>query len=86
MTPSLDLPTIRDSVLDAALALVSDPIPNIRFNVAKSLEILAMTLGGLNAEGQEIAQRKIVPALEKLHGDTDPDVRCEITDFKGLEG
>lgn len=75
MTPSLDVATIRDSVLDAALNLVNDPIPNIRFNVAKALEILGVTLS-TDAEGQEIAGRKIVPALEKLSGDADPDVRC----------
>lgn len=76
MTPSLDTTIIRDSVLDAALGLVSDPIPNIRFNVAKALEVLAVTLSA-DAEGQELAGRKIVPALEKLCGDSDPDVRCE---------
>lgn len=74
MTPSLDVPTIRDSVLDSALLLVNDPIPNIRFNVAKALEVLGVTLS-TDAEGQEIAGRKIVPALEKLSGDSDPDVR-----------
>jgi hypothetical protein len=77
MTPSLDTPIIRDSVLDAALGLVADPIPNIRFNVAKALEILAVTLSS-DAEGQELAGRKIVPALEKLCGDSDPDVRCAL--------
>jgi len=76
MTPVLDVATIRDSVLDAALGLVNDPIPNIRFNVAKALEVLAVTLSS-SPEGQEIAGRKIVPALEKLAGDADPDVRCE---------
>ncbi|KAL7413348.1 armadillo-type protein [Mrakia frigida] len=74
MTPVLDVATIRDSVLDAALGLVNDPIPNIRFNVAKALEVLAVTLSS-SPEGQEIAGRKIVPALEKLAGDADPDVR-----------
>jgi HEAT repeat protein len=78
MTPVLDVATIRDSVLDAALALVGDPIPNIRFNVAKALEVLAVTLAASDPEGQELAGRKIVPALEKLCGDSDPDVRCAL--------
>lgn len=71
----LDLATIRDSVLDTALNLVQDPIPNIRFNVAKALETIAVTVS-TDAEGQELAARKVVPALEKLAGDSDPDVRC----------
>jgi serine/threonine-protein phosphatase 2A regulatory subunit A len=75
ITPVLDLATIRDSVLDTALNLVSDPIPNIRFNVAKALETIAVT-ASTDAEGQELAARKVVPALEKLAGDSDPDVRC----------
>lgn len=56
--------------------LVADPIPNIRFNVAKALEMIAVTVS-TDAEGQELAARKVVPALEKLAGDSDPDVRCE---------
>lgn len=56
--------------------LVADPIPNIRFNVAKALEVIAVTVS-TDAEGQELAARKVVPALEKLAGDSDPDVRCE---------
>ena len=74
MATSLDVAIIRDTVLDAALNLANDPIPNIRFNVAKCLE----TLGGVLAtspEGQEILQRRIVPALQKLQEDPDADVR-----------
>jgi serine/threonine-protein phosphatase 2A regulatory subunit A len=74
MASSLDVPIIRDTVLDAALALANDPIPNIRFNVAKCLE----TLGGVLAsspEGQDLLQRRILPALRKLQEDSDADVR-----------
>ncbi|CDZ97098.1 Protein phosphatase 2A regulatory subunit A and related proteins [Phaffia rhodozyma] len=74
ITPSLNFQTIRDSVLDAALGLVNDAIPNIRFNVARALETVAVTLQS-DAEGQELAARRIVPALEKLAADSDPDVR-----------
>lgn len=74
MAPSLSSSIIRDTVLDAALALAADPIPNIRFNVAKCLEVLAGVLG-TSAEGQEIIQRKVGPALRKLMEDGDADVR-----------
>jgi serine/threonine-protein phosphatase 2A regulatory subunit A len=75
MAPSLDVAVIRDTVLDAALALSTDPIPNIRFNVAKCLETLAVQCTN-DAEGQDIIHRRIVPALKKLQEeDTDADVR-----------
>jgi len=74
MAPSLDVAIIRDTVLDAALTLVSDPIPNIRFNVAKCLETLAAVLA-TTPEGQELTQRKIVGTLKKLQEDSDADVR-----------
>lgn len=74
MASSLNTQIIRDTVLDSALALANDPIPNIRFNVAKCLETLAGVMAG-SPEGQEITQRKIMPALKKLQEDTDADVR-----------
>jgi serine/threonine-protein phosphatase 2A regulatory subunit A len=74
MASSLNVQIIRDTVLDAALSLANDPIPNIRFNVAKCLETLAGVLGG-SAEGQEVVQRRIIPALKKLQEDSDADVR-----------
>ncbi len=74
IAPSLDVATIRDSVLDSALALVNDPIPNIRFNVAKALETLGKVLMQ-SPEGREIAHAKVLPALEQLKEDQDADVR-----------
>lgn len=74
MAPALNVQIIKDTVLDAALQLASDPIPNIRFNVAKCLETLAGVLAS-SPEGQEIVSRKVVPALGRLQEDTDADVR-----------
>lgn len=74
MATSLDVQIIRDTVLDAALSLANDPIPNIRFNVAKCLETLAGVLAG-SPEGQDLIQRRILPALRKLQEDSDADVR-----------
>jgi hypothetical protein len=53
---------------------MADPIPNIRFNVAKSLEVIAQTLGKL-PEGPDVSQQRIVPAVESLKNDSDADVR-----------
>nr|ODN96708.1 protein phosphatase 2 (formerly 2A), regulatory subunit A [Cryptococcus depauperatus CBS 7855] len=74
MAPSLNASIIRDNVLDAALNLANDAIPNIRFNVAKCLETLAAVLVQ-TPEGQELIHRRIVPALRKLQEDSDADVR-----------
>lgn len=46
MAPALDRPTIAKTVLPTVSALMADPIPNIRFNVAKALEVLAHLLLG----------------------------------------
>ncbi|BEI82618.1 hypothetical protein CcaverHIS002_0304860 [Cutaneotrichosporon cavernicola] len=74
MAPSLNTAIIRDTVLDASLNLVSDPIPNIRFNVAKCLETLAAVLAN-DPDGQDLVQRRILPTLRKLQEDSDADVR-----------
>ena len=74
MAPSLNAQIIRDTVLDAAIKLAEDPIPNIRFNVAKCLETLAAVLN-TDPEGQEIVGRTVMPSLRKLQEDSDPDVR-----------
>ena len=54
--------------------LTNDPIPNIRFNVAKSLEVLATQVAA-TTEGRELGRSTIVPAVERLKADTDMDVR-----------
>jgi serine/threonine-protein phosphatase 2A regulatory subunit A len=74
MTPSLNLEVIQDPVLQTLLSLLQDPIPNIRFNVAKSLEVVATTYGK-SPEGQALAKDKIVPAVQSLQNDPDADVR-----------
>jgi len=74
IAPSLNFDIVRNEVLEALLHLATDPIPNIRFNVAKSLEVLATTYG-TTAEGKELAQQRIAPVLEGLKNDQDADVR-----------
>ncbi|KAI0312618.1 ARM repeat-containing protein [Amylostereum chailletii] len=74
IAPSLDLDIIRSDIIDALLHLATDPIPNIRFNVAKSLEVLATTYI-TTPEGKQFVQQKILPALVELKADQDADVR-----------
>lgn len=56
------------------LQLAQDPIPNIRFNVAKSLEVLASTFGD-GQEGKQLIRQRIAPVLENQKNDPDADVR-----------
>jgi serine/threonine-protein phosphatase 2A regulatory subunit A len=51
-----------------------DPIPNIRFNVAKSLEVISATVND-TSEGLELSKKQIIPAIEILRNDADADVR-----------
>ncbi|KAH9178810.1 ARM repeat-containing protein [Lactarius sanguifluus] len=74
IAPSLNIEIVSDEIIDALLHLATDPIPNIRFNVAKSLEVVATTYGK-TPEGKELAQQKVVPVLEELKTDQDADVR-----------
>ena len=74
MEPSLDTDTIVHSVLDALLQMVQDPIPNIRFNVAKAFEVLVHELA-TSPDGKRTIKEKIVPALQTLGDDRDADVR-----------
>ncbi|KAG8905426.1 hypothetical protein FRB99_008972 [Tulasnella sp. 403] len=74
LAPCLTTDVIRENVLGTVLNMVTDPIPNIRFNVAKALEVLATTLAA-NPEGKDLAHGRIVPAVQMLKNDADPDVR-----------
>jgi hypothetical protein len=64
--------TLADTVLPVALSLASDPIPNIRFNVAKTLEAMAPCLRPAH---RAVLDGHVRPTLERLAGDTDADVR-----------
>lgn len=70
----MNVEVVRDTVLGTLLSLVADPIPNIRFNVAKSLETLSTTYG-TTPDGKAMAEEKIKPALTNLQNDLDADVR-----------
>jgi serine/threonine-protein phosphatase 2A regulatory subunit A len=70
----LTLEIVQSDILEQLLRLALDPIPNIRFNVSKSLEVLAITFGK-TPEGLGVVQQRIVPTLEQQKNDQDADVR-----------
>jgi len=74
ISPSLNLDIVRAEIIEPLLHLATDSIPNIRFNVAKSLEVLAISYGK-SPQGHELVQTRIVPALEQQKNDQDADVR-----------
>lgn len=74
MAPALDIDSIRTSILPTVVSLAADRIPNIRFNVAKAFEVLSQSLASQQG-GPELVSSEIIPALDKLRGDTDADVR-----------
>jgi serine/threonine-protein phosphatase 2A regulatory subunit A len=74
IVPSLDLDVINTEIVERLLELADDPIPNIKFNVAKSLEVLATNFG-TTPEGKQLVLQKILPKLEAQKNDADADVR-----------
>ncbi|KAG7099227.1 hypothetical protein E1B28_001093 [Marasmius oreades] len=74
IAPSLNLDIVQSDIIEPLLQLASDPIPNIRFNVATALETLAITFG-TTSQGPDFVRQKVVPALEQQKNDQDADVR-----------
>lgn len=65
---------MKDTLLPTVISLSDDPIPNIRFNVAKSLETLRPILDR-DPSLKEAIDTTVKPALEKLSKDKDQDVQ-----------
>ncbi|RIB23797.1 armadillo-type protein [Gigaspora rosea] len=74
MAPAVTPEVIRDHILPTVNSLVSDPIPNIRFNVAKSYEVLIPVLRQCS-ETAVLLETQVKPALDKLRDDPDTDVK-----------
>lgn len=70
----MSLEIIRADIIGPLLELSKDHIPNIRFNVAKSLEAMAAAFNS-TPEGRQFIQEFILPALERQKNDPDADVR-----------
>mmetsp|Transcript_57975 Transcript_57975/g.173043 ORF Transcript_57975/g.173043 Transcript_57975/m.173043 type:complete len:89 (+) Transcript_57975:621-887(+) len=69
MTTVMEPDTARIELLPMVLDMASDAVPNIRFNVAKGLQIMAPVCG------KEICDTQIRPVLSLLVEDPDRDVR-----------
>ncbi|CAM9191834.1 unnamed protein product [Ascophyllum nodosum] len=69
LTESLDVDMLGKEVLPLVLQMASDPVPNIRFNVSKTLEKMAPRLQNAAVENQ------VRPTLHSLVDDADRDVR-----------
>ncbi|CAM0137626.1 unnamed protein product [Umbelopsis sp. WA50703] len=74
IAPTLEAKLLDEKVLPIVLSLADDPIPNIRFNVAKTLETLVPLLKQSNDTAEEV-EVKITPVLNRLGEDADNDVR-----------
>lgn len=76
-------PQLQVQLLTVLLSYAVDPVPNIRFNLAKALERLAPALAPLSegaapdaaAPGPVVGDALIRPALVGLTADRDEDVR-----------
>ncbi|KAJ3131992.1 hypothetical protein HK100_005820 [Physocladia obscura] len=64
---------LKDLIVPTVTSLATDPIPNIRFNVAKSMEELVPLLKKTGLSG--LLGDPIKPSLLKLSEDKDTDVR-----------
>ena len=56
-------------LLPTVLQLASDPVANVRFNVAKTLQKISPFLEA------SVIDSQVKPTLEKLNADTDVDVK-----------
>lgn len=74
ISPSLSPEIIRNDIAGLLLDLSNDPIPNIRFNVAKSFEVM-VPMFSLTPDGSQFIQEFILPTLEQQKNDSDADVR-----------
>lgn len=61
-------------MLPTVINLATDGVPNVRFNVAKSLQKVGPVLDSTTLQGQ------VKPCLEKLQEDNDGDVRYFATE------
>ncbi|KAI9276001.1 armadillo-type protein [Sporodiniella umbellata] len=71
---SLTPEVVADKVLPTVVGLVEDPIPNVRFNVAKSLEVLIPILKQ-HPDTERFLDTTVHEALQKLSKDPDVDVK-----------
>lgn len=72
--PTLSHAMVLEVLLPIVLAMASDPVPNIRFTVAKTLAHMIATPTA-SAKNDALVHSEIAPVLAKLAADLDRDVR-----------
>jgi serine/threonine-protein phosphatase 2A regulatory subunit A len=73
LSTALSPDTVKELIVPAVLQLTKDPIPNIRFNAAKCLEVIIPILK--KSANHPTVTEVIKPALSKMTEDNDQDVR-----------
>jgi len=61
---------MEKNLVPMVLKLAGDPIPNVRFNSAKTIQVMMKA-----PAARTVAQTTLVPCLQRLVGDEDPDVK-----------
>lgn len=87
LMPVIDNEINLEEILPFINSLTNDPVPNIRFNVAKSFLVAAKTLlskENISDSNTNYVKEKILPSLEALQKDNDTDVRFFAT--QSIEG
>eukprot|EP01134_Creolimax_fragrantissima_P005979 CFRG5979T1 len=70
LAPVVGSDVVVSALLPSILKLASDPVPNVRFNVARTLEVCVNTIND-----KSVVQSNIVPVLNQLKADADMDVK-----------
>ncbi|OBA20965.1 ARM repeat-containing protein [Metschnikowia bicuspidata var. bicuspidata NRRL YB-4993] len=76
LTPVIDQSVVVNKIIPFVSHLTADPVPNIRFNVAKSYLVIVEAL--VKAPGSDVTElidNEIMLNLNVLQGDADVDVR-----------
>lgn len=71
LVPVMDETSVTQLILPFIESLAKDPVPNIRFNVAKALKVIVDKC----PENKSILDTTVIPTLNKLSEDSDVDVR-----------
>ncbi|CUM65147.1 uncharacterized protein PRCAT00002774001 [Priceomyces carsonii] len=72
----IDTAIIKKKILPFINSSIVDPVPNIRFNAAKSYLVLVEKLSeSKDLELQKLTTLEVIPNLEQLQNDDDVDVR-----------
>lgn len=81
LAPALSLPILQRSVLPILKALVSDPIPNIRFNVARSYAVLINIFRKVSDDTSTLVELEKAGKAETAQGSAKGEqvIREEIT-------